>query len=396
VPRHPVRPGVPYNRSVDSALRNLLVALVLAATLPGQEPSFRLPDFSGQLKPRFEGVEKPIEIVARLESYSRSETENPAIWYALSKAYEALGLAALDYLGREAPQSEYWVSVLGYTLLRQGRAAEAEKFYQRAIEKAPKMRGLRAGLAEVYRAMGKTEEAARQIEAEEALGKPDCVTEKFACLLEAGRWNEIIDTTTSGHDAESLYYLIQAAMRLTQRAAERLDELPESVERHARDADRARREGNAQGALAAWQLAAKMAPGNVEVQTEVAIAHLLAGDGSGALQLAEELVKKYPGNLECRQLYGELLASAGRVVEAIPHLEQVVAANPKDLSIRAVLGRCYVMIGDTAKAIPHLEAALPTDTDGSIHIELSVAHRRAGNNEKADEVYQWYLEKTRR
>ena len=51
------------------------------------------------------------------------------------------------------------------------------------------------------------------------------------------------------------------------------------------------------------------------------------------------------------------------------------------------------MSGDTAKAIPHLEAALPTDTDGALHVELSVAYRREGNDEKADEVYRWYLEK---
>ncbi len=371
----------------------LLTLLLALAAASGQEPSFRLPDFSGKLKPRFQGVEAPLDLISRLEELSRKEPENPAVWYALSKAYEALGVTALDYLGRSTPGSEYWLSVLAYAQLRQGKQAEAEKLYIDAIAKAPRMRGLHVGLAEVYKETGKADLAAKEIEAEQALGKPDCAVEKLACALEAGEYRKILEIGLGRRDAESAYYMSQAATRLMHEAAQKLDKLPVSIERHARDADAAMRAGDRQGALRSWEAAVELAPGNQIVRRELAVAHLLAGDGGGALELAGKLVSEFPGEPENQQLYGELLASAGRPAEAIPHLEKAVAARPRELDLRATLGRCYVLTGATEKAIPHLEAALPSDTDGSLHLELSSAYRRTGDTEKADEVFGWYLQR---
>ena len=107
----------------------------------------------------------------------------------------------------------------------------------------------------------------RYVEIAQRLAHPDGLSEDEA--------REVEDYLAGSAEA---HQMVESLRLLKARTAE----LPESIERHARDADRARREGNSQEALAAWQLAAKMAPGNPKVQTELAIAHLLSGDGPGA------------------------------------------------------------------------------------------------------------------
>ena len=49
--------------------------------------------------------------------------------------------------------------------------------YQQALERDPKMRGLHAGLAEVYRRNGKQEWAALEESKEAAAGAADCATD---------------------------------------------------------------------------------------------------------------------------------------------------------------------------------------------------------------------------
>ncbi|HSD27311.1 MAG TPA: tetratricopeptide repeat protein, partial [Vicinamibacteria bacterium] len=86
---------------------------------------------------------------------------------------------------------------------------------------------------------------------------------------------------------------------------------------------------------------------------------------------------------ELNLLLGESWLESKEVAKAIPPLEKAVAADPKLLRARAVLGRAYVEDGQAARAVPHLEAALPTDDDGSLHLQLARAYRETGRPDEA-------------
>lgn len=55
-----------------------------------------------------------------------------------------------------------------------------------------------------------------------------------------------------------------------------------------------------------------------------------------------------------------------------------------------VLGRALMQMGRSTEAIPHLVAALPADSDGSLHFQLSRAYQETGQAEKAAAAMKTY------
>ena len=72
--------------------------------------------------------------------------------------------------------------------------------------------------------------------------------------------------------------------------------------------------------------------------------------------------------------------------EAIPLLERYLKAQPDALSARADLGRAYLHLEKFEDAARELRLALPADLQGEIHYQLSIALRKLGRLQEADET----------
>jgi tetratricopeptide (TPR) repeat protein len=134
-------------------------------------------------------------------------------------------------------------------------------------------------------------------------------------------------------------------------------------------ASRLEDDGNAEGAIAAYQRAMGLDPKAAEIVAALADLYLRQDRASDAIATAERALQIAPNNLEAHRVLGTVYASMatsvgrrGREVQrenldkAITHLEQATArpAGQVDANLRAMLARLYVAGGSYDKAIPVL------------------------------------------
>ena len=67
-------------------------------------------------------------------------------------------------------------------------------------------------------------------------------------------------------------------------------------------------------------------------------------------------------------------------------LQQYLAAQPDAAMAHADLGRAYLHLNDVENAARELQLALAADTQGDIHYQLSLALRKLGRNQEAEEA----------
>ena len=89
-------------------------------------------------------------------------------------------------------------------------------------------------------------------------------------------------------------------------------------------------------------------------------------------------------------ILGDSLMNLQHPEQAVESLKKAVKLRPDYPAARAVLGRALVQMGKSAEAISHLVAALPIDTDGSLHFQLSRAYQDTGQSEKAAAAIKVY------
>lgn len=370
----------------------LLMAGATICASPTEE-TFSVPGFSDSTRAELAGVTEPFTALGRLKALASRNPRDPAVWYGLAKTYEHIGELAVRQLERLARESAEWNAAMGSTALKDGNLVDALRYYRTALQKNPQIRGVHQALAEVYQMLGEEQQAASELAAEKALGQPDCSREPLACQFAQGKLDQLLESTMREPGPTSCYWRVQAAFRRAREMFSKLDELGPSVERYAWHAERAEAQGDFITAIVEWQNARKLAPGNSRVTKELVEALLANSDLEEAGKVIEELLKQEPQWLETHRLAGELYYGTGRYEQALPHLEKVVAAEPENLGFRAALGRTYMLLGRYQEAIPHLEKALPGDKDGSLHLDLSSAYRRLGNDQRANELLResWRL-----
>jgi predicted Zn-dependent protease len=82
-------------------------------------------------------------------------------------------------------------------------------------------------------------------------------------------------------------------------------------------------------------------------------------------------------------LFGFTLLSLKQAKEAAHYLQISLQLDPASLVAQSSLAQAYLAMGEAKQAIPHLKAALPIDTDGSIHYQLARAYQSSGQPELA-------------
>jgi len=316
--------------------------------------------------------------------------QNPAAWYGLGVAYEALSARAFSDLERSAPDSAYFHALLGDALLAGRRYGAAAEHYRQALAQQPPLPGVHAGLAAVYRETGRADQAASEDDAEKKLPPPDCTSQQLACDFMAGRYREVIAVARTATSPQALYWTSKACRQLAKEAYERLERLPPSPERHILAAKGFEKRSLYPDAVREWREANRLSPADPAIQTGLAVALFHARDHAGALPLLERLIQRQPGSADLRFLYGACLANLEQPEKAVPYLEQALKDKPDFLPARAALGQAYLRLGKPAESIPHLKASLPADEDGSRHFQLVRAYQLAGQPDLARQALAAY------
>lgn len=318
------------------------------------------------------------------------DPESSPAWYGLGRSYESLSLRAFDELQKTAPESAYWLALVGEARLREQQFSSAFYLYRQAVEKMPTMRSLHAAVAGIYRQTGHPDWANVEEEKERQLPQPDCRTQTLECKFRAGQYSGLVVSAQGAHTPESSYWRSRACNELALQAFTRLGRLPPSREQHELKAHIYSGQKRYAEAAGEWKEAGKFSPGDLQIQKQLAISLKFSQDYAGALPLFQDLLRRQPGSAELSYLVGDTLLDLQRAEEAIPLLKRAVDRDPKLLAAHKSLARADLAAGKAAEAIPHLKVALATDEDGSLHYQLARAYQTNGQSGLAEQVLADY------
>lgn len=299
-------------------------------------------------------------------------------WYERGQTYAQLSVNAFDQLLRIAPESGYVLALLGEVKTKEHQYTAALYAYNEAAKRMPRLRGVHSGIADVYVALGKPEEAEAAERAEQKMGPPNCAIEKLQCDFAAGRFDEVVKAAKLKKNAEGLYWLSRAYNALAIRAYGELGSLPESAELHEVRARILSDQGQFRESAEEWRAVLKLSPGNIDARHQLATSLYLSHDYKETLHELIQFLKAEPDSANLNFFVGDSLLQTEQVDEAAPYLETAVKLDAKLLPAQAALGLCYARMGKAREAIPHLKAALSVDNDGSLHYQLARAYQSTG------------------
>jgi tetratricopeptide (TPR) repeat protein len=328
------------------------------------------------------GLERYSAAEPHLRRLAEASPSDPAVWFTLGKTYEELLGQAFEGLVKMDPESPFTLALVGEARLEEGQQEAAFRLYRKAIERAPARRGLHAAVAQIYRAAGRADWAEVEEEKERRLPPPACAREKLECSFGAGKYREVVAAATA-RTPEAQYWRARAYNALAAEAFERLRALPPSAQSHEWTAETRRNERRYAEAAEEWRKAIALAPRDLRLKVELAIAHRLNDDFASAQAVLEDVLRTAPDIPDANYLLGDVLLAQQQPERAVPLLEKAVRLAPGQTHAHGALGRAYALLGKPAEAIPHLQKALPTDVDGSLRLQLARALQAAGHLEQA-------------
>jgi predicted Zn-dependent protease len=307
----------------------------------------------------------------------------PAAWYELGRTYEAIAKAARSTF-EARPEDAAWRQLIAADRLLAGdQLTYAFVTYRAVLQQLPSMVTIRDSIATIYESSGHADWAAE--ERTLASNAPvDCETRTVLCQFRKREFAAALTASLRSQDAESRYLGGRAADELARAAYKRLDDLPDSSERHiARAATLAGVQRRYTDAIVELKAALKLTPGNRVLIFELATLEFEARDYDQAIAVLTPLLRASPDDPRLLRLLGLSLAELRRVDEAIPVLQRVAASTSADPQVRLALGLAHLQKGNYANAIPMLEPQIAGDTDGSLHIQLARAYTGMGQREKS-------------
>ena len=309
-------------------------------------------------------------------------------WQGLGLSYLGLGRRAFEALEKVAPDSAYVLALLANSRAQQRQDRSAFALYKQALTQDAGLRGVHAGLAEIYRRAGHADWAGVEEERERALPALDCSIVSAECAFLAGRYEQVIAVV--GDSLQTLYWKARSYSALALAALSRLAQLPPSPQIHELMAEALRVQGQHGEAAKELREALQVEPGNSRLTTRLAGELWRNRDFDAAAPLLEKLVAANPKSAELNFQMGDLLLQQEQPEKALPWLKSAVKFNPRLLPARAALARCYMRLDRAAEAIEHFEAALPIDDDGSLHFQLARAYEHVGAAVKAKQVLRQF------
>jgi tetratricopeptide (TPR) repeat protein len=312
---------------------------------------------------------------------------DPRAWQGLGLSYLGLARKSFAALDKAAPDSAFVVALQANSRSQEGNWRAAFTLYRRAAEMQPNLRGVHAGIAEVYRSSGHPDWAAVEEQRERALPASDCKAHPGECAFLEKRYEQAI---VPAKTAPALYWNTRAYTEIALAAIARLSNLPTSPQLHELIAEAHTVRDQHRAAANELRLALKLDSGNARLEALLAKSLWRGRDFDAALPLLRKLVAAAPGSAEINFQLGDVLLQQGDPEAALPWLRKAAQLKPDLLPARASLGRACVQTDKPGDAIPHLKAALPLDQDGSLHFQLSRAYEHSGNSVLAKQALQQY------
>ena len=361
----------------------------------------------------------------------------------LSAAAEMLGNGRLkeaeaelvEVLAREetAPARD----LLGVVLSRQGRLAEAERQFRRAIELSPESATARQHLGRVYLQQGRLEEALAELraaadlsplerdlalqlaEAEAATGQREAaeallqsVVERFDSVramldlarLQARRGDQdaaarglrrALEIAPNSEELLSAYARISLVARApipAIRALEPLTRMHPRVADHAYLLGVARLQlGENESAIESLERARQLEPDRIQTLTALGLAFNSGKQFAEARAILERALIVDPGNAEALAALAEAEEGLGEYAAARGHALAALQNAPNHAGAHLVLGKVHMNQQEYATARDYLVKAVAADaTSPKAHYQLSLAFARLGDSEASKRHLELY------
>src|SRR5947207_14067994 len=110
--------------------------------------------------------------------------------------------------------------------------------------------------------------------------------------------------------------------------------------------------GNIEAAIAQYEQALKLNPGDEDAHYNLALAYAKKGDRQAAEQEYLEALRIYPDYSEAHNNLGNLLVADGKLEEAIEHFRAALKISPDSASAQNNLGNALARQGKVGEAIP--------------------------------------------
>jgi tetratricopeptide (TPR) repeat protein len=342
----------------------------------------------GMLAGALLATDHPAEAAEQYRKLSAADGADAKAWYGLGSAYEAWANRAFDQLAKLAIESPYAAALLAESSLQRGQYRSAFFFYRKAAASLPTLRGLHAGLAQVYRKTDHPDWADLEDHREAELAAQACTSKSAECLFAGGQLLSAAQITAT--QPEALFWKTKSLNALAIEAFSHLGGLPESPELHAIKANILKGRKQYKEAAEEWRAALALTPNDASLQRELLTTLFLARDYEALLPMLQEALKAEPKAADLNFMLGDTYLQTQQPDKGVPFLEAALQADRDMLPAHASLGFALSQINKTTDAIPHLERALASDEDGSLHYQLARAYQSAGNAARARELMTQY------
>ncbi len=292
----------------------------------------------------------------------------------------------------------------GIRLVQENKAGEAIISFKKALNKDPNYYEARFQLAKIYCAIGKLEDASKELEKVRRLnpssrevkielarvmvqtGKPDDALREVAGYLSAdttdGKVLEIagwahalkkdylvaktllkraVDLSGTRSDASLSLAAVDDLMGNTQDAETELTHISEKEPANIKAlyllADIQLRRKNGKQALQTLDRIIQANPKDINAQYRRGLLYLGNGEYDHALALSQTMIKMFPTRAEGERLKGIVLFAKQQYIEAIAALQKSLMVQP-DVSAYYVLGLSLYQKNETEQAINNLQKAL--------------------------------------
>jgi tetratricopeptide (TPR) repeat protein len=139
-----------------------------------------------------------------------------------------------------------------------------------------------------------------------------------------------------------------------------------------------------ESAVADFLQAARLAPGDIDLQFDLAEAEFLKGDPSASLSHLEEAARQRPDDARIGTARAECLLALGQTSEAVSALKDVLNREPLNARALRLLAGVFTQRQNHGRAVELLERARSADPgDWRVLYQLSLVYDRLGRHEEA-------------
>ena len=268
----------------------------------------------------------------------------------------------------------------GATLLNAGDSERAREVIQEVVEARPGDGGALYLLSEIERRLNNfetAETAARRLMALE----PDSARGVYALaqiLLQRREYQELVDVVTP------FIQRLRENNRVPRELAMLLVQSGASYQAM----------GDAESAIAAFELARDVAPDDPLMAAYLGQAYLEAGQTENAVDRLSDARERHPGDLRIEGLYARALVAEGHADQGIDIMQAAVAASPEDPLSHITLANLFVETGrvrDAVQALRDAESLFPEDT--SILFQLGAIFEQQAQYADAERAFRTVLER---